>query len=163
MSTLPNGRRFTFLTVGGRTSCVVPSVQKKTGKVAGDVKVADADGDGAIVDGEDGARSTKRGGKKKNSKKAETIDETMENGEEEGVGTATKGVEGRKRDIKHEDREQALDGEDVAEQPVLKKKRKSATKSNGKQTKTKTSDVKPDPQAETDGRRRSGRVSGKGV
>lgn len=36
--TLPNGAKITFLTVGGRTSCVVPSVQKKTGVVAGDVK-----------------------------------------------------------------------------------------------------------------------------
>ncbi|KAF7890734.1 uncharacterized protein EAF01_010543 [Botrytis porri] len=35
---LPNGEKITFLTVGGRTSCVVPSVQKKTGAVAGDMK-----------------------------------------------------------------------------------------------------------------------------
>jgi formamidopyrimidine-DNA glycosylase len=34
---LPNGAKITFLTVGGRTSCVVPSIQKKTGAVAGDV------------------------------------------------------------------------------------------------------------------------------
>jgi formamidopyrimidine-DNA glycosylase len=27
-TTLPNGEKITFLTVGGRTSCVVPSVQK---------------------------------------------------------------------------------------------------------------------------------------
>jgi formamidopyrimidine-DNA glycosylase len=35
---LPNGAGITFLTVGGRTSAVVPSVQKKTGPVAGDIK-----------------------------------------------------------------------------------------------------------------------------
>ncbi|EOD50941.1 putative formamidopyrimidine-dna protein [Neofusicoccum parvum UCRNP2] len=34
---LPNGAKITFLKVGGRTSAVVPSVQKKTGDVAGDV------------------------------------------------------------------------------------------------------------------------------
>lgn len=34
---LPNGAAITHVTVGGRTSCVVPSVQKKTGTVAGDV------------------------------------------------------------------------------------------------------------------------------
>jgi formamidopyrimidine-DNA glycosylase len=34
---LPNGAKITFLKVGGRTSAVVPSVQKKTGAVAGDV------------------------------------------------------------------------------------------------------------------------------
>lgn len=41
--TLPNGEKITFLTVGGRTSCVVPSVQKKTGAVAGDIKKENAD------------------------------------------------------------------------------------------------------------------------
>ncbi|KAF2761789.1 hypothetical protein EJ05DRAFT_472754 [Pseudovirgaria hyperparasitica] len=39
---LPSGEKIVFLTVGGRTSAVVPSVQKKTGPVAGDV---DGDGD----------------------------------------------------------------------------------------------------------------------
>ena len=34
---LPNGEKIVHLTVGGRTSAVVPSVQKKTGPVAGDV------------------------------------------------------------------------------------------------------------------------------
>ena len=41
--TLPNGEKITFLTVGGRTSAVVPSVQKKTGPVAKDVKIEDGD------------------------------------------------------------------------------------------------------------------------
>jgi formamidopyrimidine-DNA glycosylase len=44
---LPNGAKITFLTVGGRTSCVVPSVQKKTGPVAGEVKPED-DARGAV-------------------------------------------------------------------------------------------------------------------
>lgn len=34
---LPNGDKITFLTVGGRTSAVVPAVQKKTGAVAKDI------------------------------------------------------------------------------------------------------------------------------
>ncbi|KAL8700640.1 MAG: hypothetical protein Q9224_000868 [Gallowayella concinna] len=42
---LPNGERITFVTVGGRTSAVIPSVQKKTGEVAGDVKRQDSDED----------------------------------------------------------------------------------------------------------------------
>ncbi|PGH31420.1 formamidopyrimidine-DNA glycosylase [[Emmonsia] crescens] len=33
---LPNGEKVVFITVGGRTSAVVPAVQKKTGPVAGD-------------------------------------------------------------------------------------------------------------------------------
>ncbi|KAF7589666.1 hypothetical protein BBP40_003958 [Aspergillus hancockii] len=40
-ATLPNGEKITFLTVGGRTSAVVPSVQKKTGPVAMDIKSED--------------------------------------------------------------------------------------------------------------------------
>ncbi|KAI0434233.1 formamidopyrimidine-DNA glycosylase [Xylaria sp. FL1042] len=36
--TLPNGDKITFITVGGRTSCVVPSRQKKTGRVAAGIK-----------------------------------------------------------------------------------------------------------------------------
>ncbi|KAF2238206.1 hypothetical protein EV356DRAFT_507285 [Viridothelium virens] len=38
---LPNGERIIHLKVGGRTSAVVPSVQKKTGAVAGDIKEKD--------------------------------------------------------------------------------------------------------------------------
>ena len=38
---LPNGERIIHLKVGGRTSAVVPSVQKKTGPVAGDVSLGE--------------------------------------------------------------------------------------------------------------------------
>ncbi|KAF2722559.1 hypothetical protein K431DRAFT_266063 [Polychaeton citri CBS 116435] len=41
---LPNGEKIMHITVGGRTSAIVPSVQKKTGAVAGD---ADEDEDSA--------------------------------------------------------------------------------------------------------------------
>ena len=40
-SVLPNGEKIVFLTVGGRTSAVVPSVQKKTGAVSKDVSDED--------------------------------------------------------------------------------------------------------------------------
>ncbi|EAW10625.1 putative formamidopyrimidine-DNA glycosylase [Aspergillus clavatus NRRL 1] len=42
-SVLPNGEKIIFLTVGGRTSAVVPSVQKKTGPVAKDISEEDID------------------------------------------------------------------------------------------------------------------------
>ncbi|KAI0870943.1 formamidopyrimidine-DNA glycosylase [Hypoxylon argillaceum] len=41
--TLPSGEKMVFLTVGGRTSCVVPSRQKKTGRVAAGVKEEEAE------------------------------------------------------------------------------------------------------------------------
>ena len=40
---MANGAKIEFLKVGGRTSAIVPSVQKKTGKVAGDVKTKEKD------------------------------------------------------------------------------------------------------------------------
>jgi hypothetical protein len=36
-STMPNGEKIVFLTVGGRTSAVVPSIQKKTGPVSASI------------------------------------------------------------------------------------------------------------------------------
>lgn len=41
--TLPTGEKIVFLTVGGRTSAVIPSIQKKTGPVAKDVDEAEED------------------------------------------------------------------------------------------------------------------------
>ena len=63
---LANGAKIVFMTVGGRTSAVVPSVQKKTGKVAGDVKEEDQ------VDSEleEGVDAEIQGGKKKQPSKA---------------------------------------------------------------------------------------------
>lgn len=40
-SVLPNGDKIVFLTVGGRTSAVVPSVQRKTGPVAKEISDED--------------------------------------------------------------------------------------------------------------------------
>lgn len=40
-SVLPNGNKIVFLTVGGRTSAVVPSVQRKTGPVAKEISDED--------------------------------------------------------------------------------------------------------------------------
>lgn len=55
---LPNGAKIVHLKVGGRTSAIVPSVQKKTAEVAGDVKEED------LEDGESEKKSG-RGRKRK--------------------------------------------------------------------------------------------------
>lgn len=69
---LPNGAKIEFVTVGGRTSAVVPSVQKKTGPVAGDVKkeVDDENGD-EVASGEsaDLGKKAKSATKPKSEKK----------------------------------------------------------------------------------------------
>ncbi|KAI4238829.1 MAG: hypothetical protein LQ349_000833 [Xanthoria aureola] len=54
---LPNGEKIKFLTVGGRTSAIVPSVQKKTGEVAADVKEGDSEDEDGV--GEDDAEKQK--------------------------------------------------------------------------------------------------------
>lgn len=54
-SHLPNGQKLAFLTVGGRTSCFAPSVQKKTGRLVRGVKEeamdSDADGEASTAKG----------------------------------------------------------------------------------------------------------------
>ena len=74
--TLPNGAKITFLTVGGRTSCVVPSVQKKTGAVAGEVK---QESNGARADETDEAKSKKKssGSGKRKAKEEEEMKEVV--------------------------------------------------------------------------------------
>ncbi|KAF2733158.1 TPR-like protein [Polyplosphaeria fusca] len=67
---LPNGAKITFLKVGGRTSAVVPSVQKKTGAVAGDTSES---ANGA----EEEEEIKHNGGKRKNK----TVQEEAEEGE----------------------------------------------------------------------------------
>ncbi|KAL8929956.1 MAG: hypothetical protein Q9208_001100 [Pyrenodesmia sp. 3 TL-2023] len=67
---LPNGERIKFLTVGGRTSAIVPSVQKKTGEVAKDV-------DGEV---EEEPRSKK--GKKATVKEEDEVEDEVEADEE---------------------------------------------------------------------------------
>jgi hypothetical protein len=66
---LPNGEKIVHLKVGGRTSAIVPSVQKKTAAVAGDV-----DGD---EDEDEGAESKPAKGRKRKVK-SEDEDEDEE-------------------------------------------------------------------------------------
>lgn len=81
---LPNGAKITFLKVGGRTSAIVPSVQKKTGAVAGDIS-ENVSEDEMSVDAEI-KEETKA--KKPKKRKAQTKDDEGEeavNGADEAV------------------------------------------------------------------------------
>jgi formamidopyrimidine-DNA glycosylase len=86
-ATLPNGAKITFLTVGGRTSCVIPSVQKKTGAVAGDVKEVE-DGDEKPT----GKKSATSNG----TKKRKDAPKVEESDSEEQTGEASKKLKGAK-------------------------------------------------------------------
>ena len=157
---LPNGSKFVYITVGGRTSCVVPSVQKKTGPVAGDVK------DEAGTEDADGEKkaTTKSRKKAPNPKK--------EKAEEEEAKPAKESSKGKKRTAKTVDEEPAVNGYEPNEEASkpASKRRKANTKANanGAMEPKKQSKGKPDrkgtsakSEPEKSERRRSGRVSGK--
>ena len=158
-TTLPNGNKFVFLTVGGRTSCVVPSVQKKTGPVAGDVKKE-------VVEHADLERD---GVKTKKTKKFKKVAQQTEHGKDESPAESNKG---RKRGAKQEeDASPAVNGnevsDDIDEKPATKK-RKPTRKSQADDAETKSTGksingFKPELEAKATGRRRSARVSGKGL
>jgi formamidopyrimidine-DNA glycosylase len=77
--TLPNGEKIVFLTVGGRTSAVIPSVQKKTGPVAKEMSEAESAGE------DDAPKKAKKASK---MKKSEVDDDA---GEENVTGLAVNG------------------------------------------------------------------------
>ena len=169
-TTLPNGLKFTYLTVGGRTSCVVPSVQKKTGPVKKEVKLEDED--------EDDEQDSKEVKQKKASKLKKSKTKEPEAGVESESEVKTeaeppppKPSKSRKRNVKEEEKPAEngnLRHEDESEQESkpASKKRKSNTKAdtsstNAKPEKQKANGVKKENQSKAGGRRRSGRTSGK--
>jgi len=70
---LPNGEKLAFVTVGGRTSCFAPGVQKKNGRIAPGVKE-----EPVVVDTEKPAKSDKANvvpKRKRGDDKAEPVEE----------------------------------------------------------------------------------------
>ncbi|EEH21009.2 formamidopyrimidine-DNA glycosylase [Paracoccidioides brasiliensis Pb03] len=65
---LPNGEKIVFITVGGRTSAIVPAIQKKTGPVAGDVE------DEATDDNNEPPKKKRGAASKKDSKYVENVE-----------------------------------------------------------------------------------------
>ncbi|KAK4219980.1 hypothetical protein QBC37DRAFT_75331 [Rhypophila decipiens] len=131
-SKLPNGEKLAFVTVGGRTSCFAPNVQKKTGKVAPGIK------EEPIASDEEEPKPAKAGKAKKPAKAPKIKQE-----EEKPT----------KRKIKDED--------DADKKPLKKTKaaapKKTSSVANGvKSEGKKTTDDKVEV-----GRRRSGRLQGK--
>lgn len=139
-TTLPNGAKITFLTVGGRTSCVVPSVQKKTGAVAGDLK--------EVKNGVSSEEKPK--GKTSKKRKAVEEDEPEDVKVEPAVSKKANGKgRGKKSDV-------ADPVKAEEEQPNGQAEKRKASSVNPSTTASAEKDLKT-----TAGRRRSGRVSGK--
>ncbi|KAK0120035.1 hypothetical protein ONS95_011449 [Cadophora gregata] len=152
-TTLPNGAKLTFLTVGGRTSCVVPSIQKKTGPVAADVDGKMGGGAGNSADAGEGSISNKAKGP---SKKRKIVLKEEEDEEDLNEGDITpvkkKRTSTSKKDLKT--------AEPIPQKPRRSKKlnvEKGTTKSPPASKKGGTkAKVENEP---VSGRRRSGRVT----
>ncbi|KAM7224204.1 hypothetical protein V8F06_000677 [Rhypophila decipiens] len=131
-SKLPNGEKLAFVTVGGRTSCFAPNVQKKTGKVAPGIK------EEPIASDEEEPKPAKAGKAKKPAKAPKIKQE-----EEKPT----------KRKIKDEDDD---DKKPLKKTKAGAPKRTSSVANSVKSEGKKTTDDKVEV-----GRRRSGRLQGK--
>ncbi|CAJ2505249.1 Uu.00g126430.m01.CDS01 [Anthostomella pinea] len=118
-TTLPNGEKFTFITVGGRTSCVVPGVQKKTGRVAADAKVESAPEE----NGDEGRISTdKKGSRSKRSKKEVDQHEPEEHPKKKARTSKPKTVKKEEEKPPKEEDEPATNGSQKSRRDNMKKK-----------------------------------------
>lgn len=151
---LPNGEKLEFITVGGRTSCYAPGVQKKTGKVV------------AVI--ENGKAPKKSG---KSSKKTKVKEEEEEIEEEDGGEEAEKTPKkprksSTKRKVKEEEKEETPKkpketsskyfSEDGASLPKKKRTKVVQEESAGKVGKPEKTSPNPKPGV---GLRRSARLT----
>ncbi len=142
---LPSGAIITFLKVGGRTSAIVPSVQKKTAAVAGDVDEAAVDEDEVVEE-----KVLKKQGKGK-----KLIEVKQEEAGVTEIAPTKLPKRGRKKEA---EAEQDADEEIKEEKTPAKKKQKvvAAAETPKKGKKAKTEEV---PEESASGRRRSARFS----
>lgn len=140
---LPNGDKITFLKVGGRTSAIVPSRQKKTAAVAGDVS------DGAEDDNVDEEETKPKKGTKRTAKAVKEEDKGDEAVE------VTKPVLKAKRGRKQTEESVKSEPLESENSPATKKK-KTAPKANSK---TKVVGTEKTKSEDTGPKRRSTRLS----
>ncbi|POS79780.1 formamidopyrimidine-DNA glycosylase, partial [Diaporthe helianthi] len=137
-SALPNGEKLAFITVGGRTSCYAPGLQKKTGNVAPGIK------EEPLENGDSEEKPKSSRGKKAKAK-AEPVDE---------------GPKPLKKTKARVSKAVVADGDD--DQPPRKKRRtkNDDVKKEPSTSKSKTNKKSKITAAEEDtGRRRSARLS----
>jgi formamidopyrimidine-DNA glycosylase len=123
---LPTGEKITFLKVGGRTSCVVPSVQKKTGAVAGDLKTEEKMD--VFPDEEDepeGRSSKRRKVVKEEDHMAAENKSVIPKKRRAAKEQVTEGVEAKSVMPKKRKAVKEEDAENVEVEPAIPKKRKA--------------------------------------
>jgi len=118
---LPNGEKIVHLTVGGRTSAIVPSRQKKTAAVAGDVKAED------LEDG-DAAAKPAEGRKRKAKAEDEDVDEIKQEEAPRAKRSARGGKKAQYVEEEEDEDEAQVDGgaEQVKKTPAKSAKSKKA-------------------------------------
>lgn len=170
---LPNGEKIVHLKVGGRTSAIVPSLQKKTAAVAGDVSGTDGEDDEVVEekaankkrkasgkggDVEGGKNGVKKRGRKVIVKESEDDKAEMVESKKAKTGAKSRGSKNQSAMVKVED-EVGADGEGDEKPAASKLKASTEGKDEGKTKKATTiSKAKATP-----GSRRSGRLSGGAV
>ncbi|KAM0817091.1 hypothetical protein AB5N19_02894 [Seiridium cardinale] len=146
-TTLPNGEKIIFITVGGRTSCVVPSRQKKTGKATipdtkEEIEAKEEETESKFFEGKETAKSKNNKAapstKQNGANKRKAIKNDEDDQDDAPVTSAKKSKRGKQ--VKQEE-----------EAPEAETKKIKQTKSRRKME-----EPAPEPQ-----RRRSGRLSGK--
>ncbi|KAI4598335.1 hypothetical protein KJ359_003219 [Pestalotiopsis sp. 9143b] len=161
-TTLPNGEKIVFITVGGRTSCVVPGVQRKTGKATvADTKeevqaIKEEEGQGGKVESkffEGDGQQSRSAKKNKTQTPAETKASSRNTGkrkavkDEEDVDTPVVANTKKARKTK-----QAREEDVNTAKPEIKAEASKKGKANAEKL------IEP---AQDTGRRRSGRLSSK--
>lgn len=140
-SALPNGEKLAFITVGGRTSCYAPSLQKKTGLVAPGIK------EEPLENGDSEEKPKKSRAKKPKA-------QAPGDGEEPAKKTKTRKAKAEPAD---DDEDQPPRKKNKANGGDVKKGKKGTSTSTSKSKATDKTDVVA---AETGtGRRRSARLS----
>ncbi|KAK3941657.1 hypothetical protein QBC46DRAFT_98701 [Diplogelasinospora grovesii] len=164
-SHLPNGEKLAFLTVGGRTSCYAPSVQKKTGHVVPGVKEEPLESDIEESKPKKGLKSKAKAVKSEpeedqpstRKRKAKVEEEEKPRSTKKGKAEpATRKSSAKKSNHFAEEEEEGSAGVDAEEEdkPIKKKGKVGPPK--------KPNAVKEDEAFnEESGRRRSGRLRGK--
>ncbi|KAL8787146.1 MAG: hypothetical protein Q9213_002362 [Squamulea squamosa] len=165
---LPTGAKIKFVTVGGRTSAIVPSVQKKTGEVAADVKGNDSSEE-VEEDHEEEKSKRSKPVKRKAQKDEEEDDDRKDLPHRKARTEPSLPSRGKKRAVKNE-------VADIAQSDQVNGSHSNAkydtakgqqTESEKVMTKSKTvrkqkaskSAANPTPKDDSSGRRRSARVN----
>ena len=154
---LADGTKFVYLTVGGRTSAVVPSVQKKTGPVAKDVDEDRVEASG--MKGGTKRKATTKDEPESDAELADTKPVPKKGGSRKAAATQEDKTKEKLNGASHEEERRPNDNK------PLSKKIKNDPKPETNGTVTKPDKTKKTKSAatkvESEGRRRSGRVSGK--